>query len=34
MVENCATFQKTKKKPYPQKEKQVSNVSSTPYFHH
>jgi len=28
------TFQNTKKKPYPQKEKQVSNVSSTPYFHH
>jgi hypothetical protein len=34
MVENCATFQKTKKKPCPQKEKQVSKVSSTLYFHH
>jgi hypothetical protein len=25
---------KEQKKPCPQKEKQVSNVSSTPYFHH
>jgi hypothetical protein len=34
MVQKCATFQKKRKKPCPQKEKQVSNVSSTPYFHH
>jgi hypothetical protein len=34
MVENCTTFQKTKKNPCPQKEKQVSNVSSIHYFHH